>query len=90
MPARRRAVANLDSDVAEQEVDEPHQLAEPGTPGALEALFVDVDLGHELDSGLAMGGGTGAMVLPGHIVVSDKIAPTGTSGAVEHGAARGN
>jgi hypothetical protein len=30
------------------------------------------------------------MVLPGHIVVSDKIAPIGTLGAIEHGAAPGN
>jgi hypothetical protein len=29
------------------------------------------------------------MVLPAHIVVSDKIAPIGTLSAVEHGAARG-
>jgi hypothetical protein len=32
-----------------------------------------------------MGGGTRAMVLRGHVVVSDEIAPIRTLGAVEHG-----
>ena len=50
-------------------------------------LRADVDLGHELDGGLAMGGGTRAMVLPGHVVVSDKIAPIGTLGASSTGGA---
>jgi hypothetical protein len=55
----------------------------PAVPALDGHLRVDVDLGHELDGGLAMGGGTRA-VLPGHVVVSDKIAPIGTSGADEH------